>query len=97
MTLTGGAADVDAYLSWLGSLAAGIEDRRAVVVLEPDAVPHAVEGCTGSADPAERYRLLTEAVRILQRQPGVAVYVDAGNAFFGPSNAASSACQVNAN
>lgn len=75
---SGGAADIDAYLSWLGSLAAGIEDREAIVVLEPDAIAHAIEGCAGAdGDP---YPLLAEAVGILKRQPNVSVYVDAGNA-----------------
>ena len=76
---SGGAADIDAYLEWVGSLAAGIGRHPAVVVLEPDAVAHALDGCAGrSAD--ERQRLLTEAVAILKRQPRVKVYVDAGNA-----------------
>ncbi|MGY1779671.1 glycoside hydrolase family 6 protein [Geodermatophilus sp. SYSU D01036] len=77
---SGGAADVDEYLDWLGSLAAGIGDAPAVVVLEPDAIPHALEGCAGSQSADERYSMLREAVRILGRQPETAVYVDAGNA-----------------
>ena len=75
----GGAADVDAYLSWIGSFAAALGDRPAVVVLEPDAVPQALEGCAG-VDAAARYRTLGQAVDILDRQPGTRVYVDAGNA-----------------
>lgn len=76
----GGATGPDAYLGWVGSLAAGIEDRAAVVVLEPDAVAHAVEGCGGGAAVEERYRTLSSAVDVLQRQPGVSLYLDAGNA-----------------
>ena len=75
----GGAADVDAYLSWVGSFAAALGDRPAVVVLEPDAVPHAVAGCAG-VDPAARYEVLARAVEILDRQAGARVYLDAGNA-----------------
>ncbi len=75
----GGATDIDAYLSWVGSFAAALEDRPAVVVLEPDAVPHAVVGCAG-VDPEERFRMLSEAVAILDRQPATRVYIDAGNA-----------------
>ncbi|MGI4896106.1 MAG: glycoside hydrolase family 6 protein [Janthinobacterium lividum] len=76
---SGGASDPDAYLSWVGALAAGIGDRPAVVILEPDAVPHAIQGCAGtSAD--DRYRMLSTAVDILVRQPGVKLYIDAGNA-----------------
>jgi len=75
----GGAADVDAYLAWVGSFAAALGDRPAVVVLEPDAVPQAVVGCAG-VDPAARYDMLAQAVEILDRQPGARVYLDAGNA-----------------
>jgi endoglucanase len=76
----GGAADVDAYLSWVGSLAAGLEGRRAVIVLEPDAIAQAIDGCAGRDVAQERYRMLAQAVQILKRQEGAAVYLDAGNA-----------------
>ncbi|WP_204332410.1 glycoside hydrolase family 6 protein [Geodermatophilus sabuli] len=75
----GGAADADAYLSWIGSFAAALGDRPAVVVLEPDAIAQAVVGCEG-VEPAARYELLAQAVEILDRQPEVRVYLDAGNA-----------------
>ena len=75
----GGAADADEYLSWIGSFAAALGDRPAIVVLEPDAVPQAIVGCEG-LDPAARYELLGQAVEILDRQPGARVYIDAGNA-----------------
>jgi endoglucanase len=75
----GGAAGVDAYLSWVGSFAAALGDRPAVVVLEPDAVPQALAGCEG-VDPAARYQLLAQAVEILDRQPETRIYLDAGNA-----------------
>ncbi len=77
---SGGAEDIDDYLGWVGSLAAGIGGRPAVVVLEPDAVPHGLDGCVPDAEVGERYRMLAEAVTILRRQPEVRVYVDAGNA-----------------
>jgi endoglucanase len=75
----GGAADVDAYLEWIGSFAAALGDRPAVVVLEPDAVPQAVVGCEG-VDPEQRYQVLAQAVDILDRQQGTRTYIDAGNA-----------------
>jgi endoglucanase len=75
---SGGAPDADAYLSWIGSFAAALGDRPAVVVLEPDAVAHAVVGCPGVL-PEERYELLAQAVDILARQPQVHTYLDAGN------------------
>jgi endoglucanase len=77
---SGGAADIDAYLDWVGSLAAGIGDEPALVVLEPDAVAHTLEGCNGSQSADERFRMLEQAVTILKRRPHVKVYLDAGNA-----------------
>ncbi|HYO38556.1 MAG TPA: glycoside hydrolase family 6 protein [Nocardioidaceae bacterium] len=77
---SGGAADIDAYLDWLGSMAAGIGERPAVVVLEPDAIALTLEGCTSGQSAPERYRMLKEAVTILKRQPKVKIYLDAGNA-----------------
>ncbi|WP_329399152.1 glycoside hydrolase family 6 protein [Streptomyces melanogenes] len=76
----GGAADGDAYRAWVDKVAAGIGDRGATVVLEPDAVLHLVDGCTPAQFAEERYDLLKKAVERLKRQPGVKVYVDAGNA-----------------
>ncbi len=75
----GGATDPGSYLAWIGSFAAALADRPAVVVLEPDAVPQAVVGCEG-VDPAARYDLLSQAVAILDRQPETRIYLDAGNA-----------------
>ncbi|MFJ8014193.1 glycoside hydrolase family 6 protein [Streptomyces sp. NPDC096339] len=74
----GGAKDARAYRSWIGAFAAGIGGGKAVVVLEPDAVAHTVDGCTPSGRHAERYRLLSEAVDRLKRNPHTRVYLDAG-------------------
>ncbi|MBV7668923.1 glycoside hydrolase family 6 protein [Streptomyces halstedii] len=76
----GGAADGAAYREWLEGVARGIGDRRATVVLEPDALLHLVDGCTPEEFHEERYDLLKGAVERLKRQPGARVYVDAGNA-----------------
>ncbi|MEU5365494.1 glycoside hydrolase family 6 protein [Streptomyces sp. NPDC005925] len=75
----GGAADADAYRQWIGSFADAIGDAKALVVLEPDAVAHIVDGCTPGQDHAEREQLLTEAVDRLKQQPHTKVYLDAGN------------------
>ncbi|MFD7527475.1 glycoside hydrolase family 6 protein [Streptomyces sp. NPDC059849] len=77
---SGGAADGNAYRTWLEGVARGIGDRRATVILEPDALLHMVDGCTPQEFHEERYDLLKGAVERLGRQPGVRVYVDAGNA-----------------
>ncbi|CAL9562325.1 glycoside hydrolase family 6 protein [Streptomyces sp. enrichment culture] len=75
----GGAADAAAYRSWIGRFAEALGDAEALVVLEPDAVAHVVDGCTPAEFHAEREQLLGEAVARLKRQPGTKVYLDAGN------------------
>ncbi len=76
----GGAADGDAYRQWVEKVANGIGDRRATVILEPDAVLHLVDSCTPQEFHEERYDLLKGAVERLKKQPNTKVYVDAGNA-----------------
>ncbi|PZT68525.1 endoglucanase [Streptomyces sp. SW4] len=75
----GGAAGPDAYRQWIDRFAGAIGDARALVVLEPDAVAHMVDGCTPGELHAERERLLSDAVARLKRQPHTKVYLDAGN------------------
>ncbi|MFD3450889.1 glycoside hydrolase family 6 protein [Streptomyces sp. NPDC058691] len=77
---SGGAADADAYRNWVDGVAAGIGDREALVVLEPDALTHLVDGCTPGRFAQERYALLGHAVDTLSGLPHTAVYLDAGNA-----------------
>ncbi|MEV6598039.1 glycoside hydrolase family 6 protein [Actinoplanes sp. NPDC051346] len=75
----GGAADAPAYRTWVRAIAAALHGHRALVILEPDAVPQAIEGCLGDRATRERYTLLAEAVGALRANPGVRVYLDAGN------------------
>ncbi|MFJ9825584.1 glycoside hydrolase family 6 protein [Streptomyces sp. NPDC101160] len=75
----GGAPDGQAYRSWVDAFARAIGDAPAVVILEPDAVPHIVDGCTPAEYHEERLRLLAEAVDRFKRQPHTRVYLDAGN------------------
>ncbi|MCP9986375.1 glycoside hydrolase family 6 protein [Streptomyces sudanensis] len=75
----GGAPDGEAYRRWIDAFAGAVGDARAVVVVEPDAVPHTVDGCTTGARAEERYGLLAYAVDRLKRQPNTRVYLDAGN------------------
>jgi endoglucanase len=76
----GGAPDGAAYRSWVEGIAAALRGRQAVVILEPDAVPQAVQAClSGPAAIAERYTLLNHAIAVLRSNPGVVVYLDAGN------------------
>lgn len=77
----GGAEDADSYRAWIDRLATGIGDRKAVVVLEPDAVAHMATGCEAAYEDMEtdRLQLLKQAVRRLKSLPGARVYLDAGN------------------
>ncbi|NIZ90343.1 glycoside hydrolase family 6 protein [Kineococcus rubinsiae] len=78
----GGAATTEDYTRWIDTLAQGIADREVVVILEPDAVIHTLDGCASAAghDPQERYVLLKAAVERLKQNPGTTVYLDGGNA-----------------
>ncbi|MEV4638141.1 glycoside hydrolase family 6 protein [Actinoplanes sp. NPDC049548] len=75
----GGAADAETYRRWVRDIAASLHGHRALIVLEPDAIPQAVRGCLDAEDTRERYGLLAEAVGALRATPGVLVYLDAGN------------------
>lgn len=80
----GGAADDTAYRDWIKGFAAGIGARRAVVVLEPDAVP-LLEQCLSEPDQAKRLALIRDAVVTLEALPNVAVYIDAGHSSWVPA------------
>jgi endoglucanase len=79
----GGAADGNTYRAWIDGVAAGIGDRLATVVLEPDAVLHLVDGCTPEEFHEERYDLLKGAITKLKSLKNTKVYLDAGNAGWG--------------
>ncbi|GHD99406.1 glycoside hydrolase family 6 protein [Streptomyces alanosinicus] len=79
----GGAADGDTYRAWIDGVARGIEDRSAIVILEPDAVLHLVDGCTPDRFHEERYDLLKGAIAKLKSLKNTKVYLDAGNAGWG--------------
>ncbi|WP_369169626.1 glycoside hydrolase family 6 protein [Streptomyces sp. R28] len=79
----GGAADGNAYRAFVDSVAKGIGDREATVILEPDAVLHMVDNCTAQEYHEERYDLLSGAVAKLKALKNTKVYLDAGNAGWG--------------
>ncbi|WSQ09485.1 glycoside hydrolase family 6 protein [Streptomyces sp. NBC_01231] len=83
---SGGAADGDAYRSFLDSVAEGIGDRPARVILEPDAVLHMVDNCTPKEFHEERYDLLRDAIEKLTSLKSTRVYLDAGNAGWGKTD-----------
>ncbi len=76
----GGLSTADAYRTWIRSFAKGIGSRSAVVILEPDAL--AMLGCLSSTDQATRVALIKDAVGVLEGQPAVSVYLDAGHSYW---------------
>lgn len=81
----GGASDSSAYLEWIKGFAAGIGTRRAVVVLEPDALGLLTQ-CLSPEDQAKRLDMIQQAVLTLKAQPGASVYIDAGHSHWGPAS-----------
>lgn len=75
----GGLKTKEEYQRWIRLVHAGIGDRPAVVVLEPDALGHFQE-CLSEEQKEERMFLLDDAVKVLRQNPKTAVYLDAGHA-----------------
>ena len=76
----GGAANGAAYRRWIEQVALGIGDRKALVVLEPDAVAQVVDRCVPRRAVGPRLTLLRDAVAAFAALPHVRVYLDAGHA-----------------
>ena len=70
----GGAGSASKYRAWIDHFARGIANRRAVVILEPDAL---AGGCTRTRD-------IKGAVGRLRRLKRTAVYLDAGHSHWQP-------------
>jgi endoglucanase len=79
----GGAADTAEYQAWIDAVRAGIGNRPADVVLEPDSLALVPSDC-GMDDAqgtmtAQRYDQIHYAVEALQSLAGTKVYLDAGH------------------
>ncbi len=72
-----GGLSASGYGAWVRSIAAAIGSRKAVVLLEPDAL--AGMGCLDAAGQSQRVALLADAVNTLKAQVGISVYIDAGH------------------
>jgi endoglucanase len=77
----GGALTQADYQAWIDAFAAGIGDRKAVVILEPDSLGLLPSNCGGPSTnypftDAERYAEIQYAVGSLTAHPGVRVYLD---------------------
>ncbi len=74
---SGGAGSSAAYRTWIRDFAAGISNRKAIVILEPDAL--AQIDCLGSADQTNRIADIAYAVGVLRSQTQASVYIDGGS------------------
>jgi endoglucanase len=74
----GGSEKGEAYKKWIGAFAHGIGDRRAAVVIEPDALG-LLKKCLDANDQKERLELLRFAVHAFASLGNTAVYIDAGH------------------
>jgi endoglucanase len=83
----GGAKDEAAYRDWIRRFSLGIGGRRAVVILEPDALADASK-CGDAAAQQARLSLLFDAVYVLKADPAVSVYIDAGHSHWLPAGTA---------
>ncbi|HUZ92786.1 MAG TPA: glycoside hydrolase family 6 protein, partial [Candidatus Paceibacterota bacterium] len=73
----GGSDNPDGYKTWISNFAIGIGNRKAIVILEPDAL--AQISCLSSGDQATRMSLLSYAIQKLKSLGNTSVYIDAGN------------------
>ena len=73
---SGGADSAEAYRSWVRSFADGIGSRKAIVILEPDAL--ALTNCLSEDQKRERFDLIRDAVNALKERSDALVYIDAG-------------------
>lgn len=72
----GGAGSSAAYKQWISQFAAGIGARKAIVILEPDALPGL--DCLSATAQKQRLSDISYAVSVLA-STGAATYIDAGN------------------
>lgn len=107
---SGGAQDGAAYLAWIRGFAAGIGDRRAIVIVEPDGLgvipwhkdmqgewEHCRPGHVDAATAAaSRYVQLGGAVDILSALPRAKIYLDGTtSSWLAPGEAASRLIKAN--
>jgi endoglucanase len=73
----GGVSDSLAYSRWMSDFAKGVNGRKAIVILEPDAL--AGFECLSKKARSDRADMLRSAVETLKTNADVKVYLDAGH------------------
>jgi endoglucanase len=85
--LSAGGTTITDYKVWIAAFASGLAGRKAVVILEPDALTQM--DCLSAADQTTRLDLIQYALAVLKAQGNVAVYLDGGHsAWRSPSDQA---------
>lgn len=74
----GGASSASAYRNWVQAIANASSNKKAVFILEPDAL--AGWDCLNTVQRQERADVLRTAINILSAETNHYVYLDAGNA-----------------
>lgn len=87
----GGASGPAEYLAWIDDISAAIGDSPMVVIVEPDALAHAIDAPAGLRK--TRYELLARAVKKLESNRNAEVYLDAGHAKWRSAAATASALE----
>jgi endoglucanase len=82
----GGLGNADAYLEWVRAIKSGLTDKRAILIVEPDALGHF--SCLSTTDIEKRTTMMKEAVQILKQNSKSRVYIDAGHAKWMPAGTA---------
>jgi endoglucanase len=75
--LSGGGSTITDYKGWIAAFANGLAGRKAIVILEPDALTQM--DCLSPADQTTRVSLIQFGLAVLKAQANVAVYLDGGN------------------
>jgi endoglucanase len=77
---SGGAGSPEAYKSWIDSFAAGIGNHKAIVILEPDALPLVSQCAGGTQNEASVTGLLSYGVNAFKTaSPNARIYLDIGH------------------
>jgi len=86
----GGISDHGAYRAWIDQVAAGLQNRPALIILEPDVLP-IMSSCLSAAQQAETRASIAYAGKRLKAGSSQArVYIDIGHSnWLSPSEAAS--------
>ncbi|MGB3709752.1 glycoside hydrolase family 6 protein [Gordonia sp. (in: high G+C Gram-positive bacteria)] len=91
----GGAPNAAAYKQWIDQVSGAIGPGKAVIILEPDALPQTPD--LSAAEQSERIDLLAYALTKLASNTGVTTYLDAGTAGWRSATATSNLMKQIAN